>query len=197
MTYRPIALFDMDGTLADYDRKLKDDLFRIASPDDPPVESIYGNLPPHIEARRHMITSQVGWWLGLEPFPLGWDVLEVVKSLDFRIVVLTKGPASKPSAWTEKVQWCDRHLKGMVEGVTITHDKGLVYGKVLVDDFPNYIDRWLEWRPRGVVIMPAHQHNEGFSHPNVVRYDGTNLEEVRKRLLTVLNPADLVEDEDS
>jgi hypothetical protein len=74
-----------------------------------------------------MITSQVGWWLGLERFKLGWDVLELVKNFDFRIVVLTKGPASKPSAWTEKVQWCDKHLKGMVEGITITHDKGLVY----------------------------------------------------------------------
>lgn len=196
MTYRPIALFDMDGTLADYDRKLKDDLLRIASPGDPPVESIYGHLPPHIEARRHMITSQVGWWLGLEPFLLGWDVLEVIRSLDFRIVILSKGPASKPSAWTEKVQWCDRYLKGIVEGVTITHDKGLVYGKVLVDDFPDYIDRWLEWRPRGLVIMPAHHRNEGFFHPNVVRYDGRNLEEVRERLLKVLTPTDQIEDED-
>ena len=195
MVYRPIALFDMDGTLADYDSKLMADLLKIASPGDRPVETIYGNLPPHIEARRHMITTQVGWWLSLERFKLGWDVLELVKNFDFRIVVLTKGPASKPSAWTEKVQWCDKHLKGMVEGITITHDKGLVYGKVLVDDFPAYVERWLEWRPRGLVIMPAHYHNEGFVHPNVVRYDGTNLEEVRTRLMTVLSPGSQIEDE--
>jgi hypothetical protein len=197
MAYRPIALFDMDGTLADYDGKLKADLLRIASPEDPPVEAIYGNLPPHIEARRHMITTQLGWWLGLEPFRLGWDILEVIRSLDFRIVILTKGPSSKPGAWSEKVQWCSKHLNGMIEGVTITHDKGLVYGKVLVDDFPAYIERWLEWRPRGLVIMPAHDHNQGFSHPNVVRYDGTNLAVVRERLLTVLHSAGQIEDENT
>ena len=195
MVHGPIALFDMDGTLADYDSKLRADLVKVASPGDPHVDSIYGSLPPHINARRHMITSQAGWWLGLEPFKLGWDVLELVKNLDFRVVVLTKGPASKPSAWTEKIQWCDKHLKGMIEGVTITHDKGLVYGKVLVDDFPAYIERWLEWRPRGLVIMPAHDHNEPFAHPSVVRYDGTNLEEVRTRLLAVLDTSSQSEDE--
>ena len=197
MRHGLIALFDMDGTLADYDLRLKADLLSIASPDDPPVEEIYGNLPRHIELRRHMITSQVGWWLGLERFKLGWDILELVKHLNFRVVILTKGPSSKPSAWTEKVEWCDKHLKGMVEGVTITHDKGLVYGKVLVDDFPAYIERWLEWRPRGMVIMPAHDHNESFSHPNVVRYNGSNLEEVRERLLSVLDSSSKTDDEGS
>lgn len=177
-----IALFDLDGTLVDYDQRLRVDLQRIASPWDPPIENLYENLPPYIEARRHVITSQAGWWLGLDPFRLGWDVLEVVKELGFRIVILTKAPFGKPMAWTEKVQWCDQHLKGHIEGITMTHDKGLVYGKVLVDDFPAYVERWLEWRPRGLVIMPAHPHNEGFTHPNVIRYDGTNLPEVRARL---------------
>jgi hypothetical protein len=50
---------------------------------------------------------------------------------------------------------------------------------VLVDDYPPYVQRWLAWRPRGRVIMPAHAWNAGFSHPNVLRYAGDNLEEVR------------------
>jgi hypothetical protein len=66
--------------------------------------------------------------------------------------------------------------------VTITHDKGLVYGAVLVDDWPDYILKWLEHRPRGLVIMPAHDHNAGFTHHNVVRYDGTNIDEVKARM---------------
>lgn len=60
----------------------------------------------------------------------------------------------------------------------------LRYGAVLVDDWPEYIRRWLENRPRGLVIMPAHEHNAGFNHPNVVRYDGTNKDEVKARMLT-------------
>jgi hypothetical protein len=57
--------------------------------------------------------------------------------------------------------------------ITITRDKGLVYGLVLVDDWPKYILRWLKWRPRGLVIMPASTSNEKFKHPQVIRYDGS------------------------
>ncbi len=57
-----------------------------------------------------------------------------------------------------------------------------MYGKMLTDDWPNYMIRWLEWRPRGLGIMPAQKWNEGFEHSNVVRYDGTNLAEVRDRM---------------
>jgi hypothetical protein len=53
--------------------------------------------------------------------------------------------------------------------VTITQDKGLVYGKVLFDDWPGYITRWLEWRPRGLVLMLDHSWNQGFQHDNVIR----------------------------
>jgi hypothetical protein len=192
----PLALFDLDDTLADYQGRLLADLRAIASSWEPPLETLCGNLPPHLEARRHVITSQVGWWLGLEPFRLGWDILDLALSLGCRAVVLTKGPARKPSAWTEKVQWCDRHLGNRIEGVTITHDKGLVYGKLLVDDYPDYILSWLKFRPRGLVIMPAHPHNAGFSHPNVVRYDGTNLEEVAARLQAHLDRPPTVDDSD-
>jgi len=55
--------------------------------------------------------------------------------------------------------------------VTLTEDKGLVYGKVLVDDWPPYIERWLTWRPRGLVIMPARRWNATFTHPQVLRYE--------------------------
>jgi hypothetical protein len=85
------------------------------------------------------------------------------------------------------VEWCNKYLKEYIKGVTITNDKGLVYGKVLVDDFPDYIISWLKHRPRGLIIMPAHDFNKDFKHPNVVRYDGTNIEEVKERLLKQFN----------
>ena len=66
--------------------------------------------------------------------------------------------------------------------VIITRDKGLVYGKILVDDYPGYVERWLEWRPRGTVIMPANEENKNFSHQNVIRYDGSNLNEIKEAI---------------
>lgn len=178
-----IALFDLDGTLADYDGQLMIDLQKIAAPCEPPLNTIdVYKEKGHIDARRHMITSQVGWWRKLPRFQLGFDVLEEVHKMGFEIVVLTKGPSSKTTAWAEKVEWCHKHLSKYIQGVTITHNKGLVYGNVLVDDFIPYVEGWLTHRPRGLAIMPAHPHNEGFKHPNVVRYDGTNLPEVVARL---------------
>lgn len=184
-----IALFDMDGTLADYDGQLLKDLKKISSPYEPPItgDKDIHSIGGYIESRRHMITSQVGWWLNLKKFQLGFDILELCKEVGFQIVILTKGPSTKFSAWSEKVEWCNKHLKEYIKGVTITNDKGLVYGRVLVDDYPDYITSWLKHRPRGLVIMPAHDFNKNFKHPNVVRYDGTNLDEVRKRLLEQYN----------
>jgi phosphoglycolate phosphatase-like HAD superfamily hydrolase len=185
---RKIALFDMDGTLADYDGQLLKDLQKIASPNEPPIDGTdIHKGGGYLEYRRHMITSQVGWWLKLKKFQLGFDIIELCKNIGYEIVVLTKGPSTKYSAWSEKVEWCNKYLKEYIKGVTITNDKGLVYGKVLVDDFPDYIISWLKHRPRGLIIMPAHDFNKDFKHPNVVRYDGTNIEEVKERLLKQFN----------
>jgi hypothetical protein len=92
-------------------------------------------------------------------------------------MVLTQGPRRNANAWTGKKLWIDKNL-GQDVDITITRDKGLVYGKVLVDDFPEYIERWLEWRPRGLVIMPVNESNINFKHPQVIRYDGFNFIEV-------------------
>lgn len=83
------------------------------------------------------------------------------------------------------MEWCNRHLANYIDGVTIAHDK--VYGALLVDDWPDYIESWLKHRPRGLVIMPASDLNASFTHPSVVRYDGSNIEEVRQRMITRFN----------
>lgn len=185
MERKKIALFDMDGTLADYDGQLLKDLQIIASEYEPPPK-LYSNSP-YLEARRHVITSQVGWFLKLEKLKLGWDVLEIAKEIGYSITILTKGPSTKHIAWAEKVEWCNKHLSEYIDGVTIAHDKGMVYGALLVDDWPDYITAWLKHRPRGLVVMPANDHNSDYSHPNVVRYDGSNLDEVKARMVERYN----------
>ena len=112
-------------------------------------------------------------------FKLGWDILEIVKSLGFKIMILTQAPRKNPNAWSGKKICIDKHF-GEDFDVTLTRNKGLVYGKILVDDFPGYIEKWLEWRKRGLVIMPANESNKDFKNPQVIRYDGTNLDEVKK-----------------
>jgi 5'-nucleotidase len=177
-----IALLDMDGTMADFDGAMLNALERIASPGEPALigpDGRYADLP-HIRSRRRLIRNQPGFWRSLPTYAPGFEILRELKALKFRCHVLTKGPARESAGWTEKVEWCRAHLPGVP--VVIAEDKSLVYGRVLVDDWPEYYQSWLKYRPRGLVVVPAHPWNVGESHPQTVRYDGSNIAEVRERL---------------
>ncbi len=191
----PIALVDMDGTLCDYEGAMRRDLEALRAPSEPPLAPDLWTSEhlPHMKARMDLVKRQSGWWRELHAIPENFEVLAVMRRLAFDIHILTKGPWRTTSAWSEKVDWCREHVPNA--SVHISEDKGLVYGKVLMDDYPPYIRRWLEWRPRGQVIMPAWPWNADFSHPNVLRYDGTNLDAVSARLWEVRQTALYAPDE--
>ncbi|HLD01034.1 MAG TPA: hypothetical protein VJC39_04780 [Candidatus Nanoarchaeia archaeon] len=184
MGYDNIALFDLDGTLADYDKAMRRDLDALAEPNEK-IYPLYGpGIPDYIEERMDQIKRQPGWWSNLEKYPPGFEILRVCLDMGYKIHILTHGPLSKAFAWKEKVEWFHQHIIPVVPNadITITRDKGLVYGKVLVDDYPPYMERWLKNRPRGLGVMPVNDLNKLFSHPNVIKYDGTNLELVVQNL---------------
>jgi hypothetical protein len=177
-----IALFDMDGTLCDYETKLIADLSLLRAPTEMLVTSVpKDDAPKYLRARADLIRLTTEWWENLPKFQLGFDIWDLIGDMRWRRMILTQGPKKNPNAWMGKKMWIDKNLGTDVD-ITITRDKGLVYGKILVDDWPDYILRWLEWRPRGLVIMPASKQNIGFSHKQVVRYDGENLKAVIDRI---------------
>lgn len=173
-----VALVDLDGTVAAFDKALKKDL-----------RAILGTtkVPKRVEERiGTLIRQQPGWWERLPPLRLGQEIVALLVRLGFSIVVLTKGPRRTVNAWTEKVKWARQHLPA--SSVMIVEDKGLVYGKVLVDDYPVYIRRWLKWRPRGLVLMPAQRWNRAFRHPQVLRIRSIeDLEKAQAKLLNLLS----------
>lgn len=150
-----IALVDMDGTVCKYHEALERDLQAFFGKDRSKVSEMT------VAKAGFLIRSQAGWYRELEPIPFGLKIVDHLKKMGFTIMVLTKGNRWARNAWTEKVEWCKKHLPGAK--ITITEDKGLVYGKVLVDDWPDYAKRWLEHRPRGIVVMPAKKWNASFS----------------------------------
>jgi 5'(3')-deoxyribonucleotidase len=181
-----IALIDLDGTLADYDGAMKAQQALLASPNEPPFTDRYdegGKEPPHIEARRKMIQRQPGFWRGLKKLPLGFEVLTHLRIAEFNLHILTKGPQNNGTAWGEKLEWSREHVSDAV--VTVTGDKSLVYGRVLVDDYPEYFEAWLKVRPRGQVICLPCAWNRDYAkggrkeHPRVLSYDGSNLGELK------------------
>jgi hypothetical protein len=173
MTPRKIALFDMDQTLTDYDTTLLNDLERLRCSNEDRVTNLYGKLPSYIEERIRLIKRQPGWWENLPELKLGIKLLTKAIDIGFDVHILTQGPYSNSAAWAEKIEWCKTLLPHVVK-ITITRDKSLMYGRVLVDDFPEYMDAWLKWRPRGLGIMPVSSNNKDYEHPNVVMFDDSN-----------------------
>ena len=183
-----IALVDLDGTLCDCAGAIAKALAEMRGPEEDPRVEDSADPPAHIIARRRMIMSAPGFWRDLNPLPLGFEILDVLAEVGFQPHVLTKGPANQSLGWMEKFDWCRRYVPKLP--VIMAEEKGLVFGRVLVDDWPAYIARWLCWQPRGLVIVPAQSWNadvEAGFPANAVRYDGTNLDAVRRRLAAIGN----------
>jgi 5'(3')-deoxyribonucleotidase len=180
----PIALFDLDGTLADFDASMRPKLAALRSPgEDPEAETTAREEAPYMKERRRLIKSQPGFWRDLAPIPNGFQILEEARDLRFLCQILSKSPRKIPAAAGEKIEWCVKYVPDLP--IVLSEDKGLVYGKLLCDDWPEYIERWLTWRPRGLVIAVAQPWNVGIDtkfSKNVVRFDGTNFPYVRERM---------------
>jgi 5'-nucleotidase len=190
MTIRSVALFDLDGSLADYVGALVRDMNELAGPDDEPItiDNLYSieNKHAYIQNRMRLIKRQTNWWLNLAPINSGMLALDIAKKIGFDIHILSKGPKKASIAWKEKLEWCQRYLGEDID-VHVGSDKGLVYGKVLYDDYPEYMDAWLAHRPRGLGIMPVTSYNKSYKHPNVIKWDGTNVEDLTNALKIAFN----------
>ena len=174
-----VALVDLDGTIADFDGEMSRRMALLRSPDEVSYDGIYedDDLPTYIRERRKLIKNQPGFWRTLPRLELGFQIIDTLLDVGFKINILSKGPRLVPAAWQEKFEWCCEYVP--YASITLTQQKSRTYGRILVDDFPDYFLPWLKVRPRGLVIAVAQPWNEKTVHPNLIRYDGTNLETVR------------------
>lgn len=186
---KPIALIDLDGTLADYDSAMHRHQRRLQAPGEAEYTGRYddGQEPKYIECRRKLIQRLPGFWLGLHPLPLGFEVLDLLLGCGFSPHILTKGPRSCPEAWGEKIAWCAKFVPPQAH-LTVTTEKSNVDGAVLFDDYPPYFEAWLAIRPHALVICPPHPWNQDYApggtkaRADVVRYQLQGRKALGKRL---------------
>ena len=172
----------MDGTLCDYTGQIQKDLEKMRSPFEKEPYNIGGDVngevPDWLDNRISAIKNVRGWWRNLPRLEDGFQIFDLAVKIGFTPSILTKGPFRTSLAWEEKYNWCREQIdaKGHTKravSITITEDKSRVYGRVLVEDWPPYIQGWLKWRKRGLVVILNRPYNKDFNHPQVVRYDGT------------------------
>jgi len=173
MTEQPIALIDMDGTVADYDNAMREGYDKMLAPGEMPFYEAtrkYGRnqWPEHLWNRMDAIKRQAGWWRHLPRHQMGMEIVELLRTMGFKLHIATQGPSTKSAAWAEKLEWAREVIPDA--DVHITENKSLLYGKVLVDDWPPFATDWLKHRPRGMVIMPDAHYNRDFQHPQVFKY---------------------------
>jgi 5'(3')-deoxyribonucleotidase len=152
-----IALVDMDGTLCEFRGQLDSDVARVLNGRGEDVK-VPACVVQEIE---WLIRGQAGWYRNLKPLQLGFDIVRMLEEIGFRIMIMTKSSKESINAWSEKREWIKQHLPDVK--MSVTEDKSLFYGKVLVDDYPGHFLPWMEHRPRGVVVMPAQPWNKGTS----------------------------------
>lgn len=151
---RNIALVDLDGTLCDFRGQLDSDVARVLKDGRKQV-----NVPSCVlQQIEWLIRRQDGWYRNLKPLPLGFEIVRMLKDVGFKLNILTKSSKESKNAWSEKTDWVSRHLPEAK--MTVTEDKSLFYGKVLVDDYPGHFLPWMAHRPRGIVIMPVQPWNK-------------------------------------
>jgi 5'-nucleotidase len=182
-----IALFDLDGTLADFEGSLRTRMNLLRGPSEPPITESTDlheleREHPYIRERMDLVKAQPGFWRDLEPLDDGFVILAEAIRLGFSINVLSKGPSRLSAAWSEKHEWCLRQPLLAGADIHLTMNKALTFGLLLCDDWPAYMDAWLKNRPRGLGIMPVRPYNVHYSHPNVVKFDSTNLAAVTQAM---------------
>jgi len=186
----PIILFDLDGTMVDYDNAIKRDYYFYKNPNDPHYSHENKKIS-HLRKLIDLIRCKNGWWLKLTKNKLGFDIYNIAIEIGYKPTILSKAPRNCPNAYTEKYLWVKENI-GDID-VIISPNKTIVDGLVLVDDYPKFVDPWLNEHPDGIAILPKNENNDGYSHQRAIIYDGSNITEVKCMLISHIQKNNIVD----
>ena len=111
---KPILLWDMDGVLCDFDKRVLE----------LEAQGIKG----------HKLFSHTSAYKDLEPIEGAIEAWNTLQD-KFENYILSTPPWSNPEAWAEKRKWVDQYLgKTAHKKLILSHNKGLIHGNYLIDD---------------------------------------------------------------
>lgn len=132
MILQPILYFDMDGVLADFD----------SSPNIPLTDKHIYNHPEIFKE---------GFFKELPLMPGAIDFIQNLLKEDFwDIRILTKPVYNSPISYLEKAEWINLYFPELYKKITMTQDKLIVKGHVLIDDSKE----WSLFKPNFFLFNP-------------------------------------------
>jgi hypothetical protein len=160
---KPIAFFDLDDTLCHYKAAVERDMTKLMLPGEGPYVYPEDDAPAYMHNRISSILCNEDWWYNLMPIERTFNLMYEFSNEGFQPHILTAGPKRHPGAWAGKKRWVDRYF-GKDIPMTITRDKSLLRGAVLVDDYPKYFLPWLDSNPEGLVFYLDGEQNRDVKH---------------------------------
>lgn len=166
--HKPVLLLDMDGPLADFDQAFWDFCkgrgfsFDIESLDSPGRRRfLTDNMPEKFEriyARNWVNNGENRWFRDLPPTVGAIDgTYELMEMFD--VWVCTKPLEVCSTCRDDKGAWIKRYLPELEDKLIIAPNKGMIRGKILLDDAikPAWLD-YAEWHP---VVFPSGFNGKG------------------------------------
>lgn len=142
---RPTILLDVDEVLAEWVQGLVA-RFQERHPELPCTPAAeradYNTLAYHRTPEERSavlrILREPGFFASLEPVPGSRRAVREMRKAGFHVEVCTKPMLSNPTCASEKLEWVRRvHGQTVSSRATITMDKTMQIGDVLIDDHPN------------------------------------------------------------
>lgn len=130
MNNKPIVFLDLDNVLADFDN----------SPDIPEADK---------EQYNHPNIYKKGFFYNLPVMPGAIEFVEkLLKSDKFDLHVLTQPVSGSSHSYRDKVIWVKKYFPQLVNKITMTQDKTMLRGEILIDDNP----KWQEFKGKFILF---------------------------------------------
>lgn len=165
-------LVDMDGIIADFFTPLFRDYKRLTG-ETVVMDQILGwDMAKYVGQGEVLIDlfHQPGFFLKLKPLP---GAIWALKRLSKRYDIIIASYACTPSAASEKVSWCKKHLPFIsIDSLILCHRKELIRGDAIIDDgLHNAMGYRAAW-PDSLVLGIAYPYNEDKKKVFNFRVDG-------------------------
>ncbi len=173
----PIALVDLDDTVADYSFGMHltlDKLYPASYGLFPP--NLHGDGPDHIEYLRELIYDSSDWWNELSIKVEGDEIVDRLMADGYDVKFITYARLTCPNAWFGKVKWVTGFYPDN-ELIILSGKRDHIYGDLLFDDNVDNMTGWLDFWPLGIGVLSGIPENREYKHERCIRYEN-NIEQV-------------------